>query len=131
MHVWAGNIEHATIDNTTFRTVLATGTHMQLVVMHLAPGEEIGLEMHAGIDQFLRVEDGAATVTLGPTEEIIERTVALSDDWAIIVPAGTWHNVVNVGRAPLKLYSIYSPPEHAPGTVHATQADAEAAEHHH
>ncbi|MFZ1286708.1 MAG: cupin domain-containing protein, partial [Candidatus Phosphoribacter sp.] len=65
------------------------------------------------------------------TEEIIERTVALSDDWAIIVPAGTWHNVVNVGRAPLKLYSIYSPPEHAPGTVHATQADAEAAEHHH
>ena len=120
-----------TLENGTFRTVLATGSHLQLVVMHLQPGQEIGLEVHADGDQFLRVEEGAAMVTLGPTEEVIEQTVALGEDWACVIPAGTWHNVINCGHGPLKLYSIYAPPEHEDGTVHETKADADADEHHH
>ncbi len=127
---WSGNIERATLDNRNFRTVVATGTHLQLVVMELQPGEEIGLEVHGHGDQFLRVEEGAAMVTLGPSEEVIEQTVALGEDWACVIPAGTWHNVINCGKGPLRLYSVYAPPEHPDGTVHATKADAEADEHH-
>ena len=119
MSGWSGNIERTTVDNHTFRTVLATGTHLQLVVMRLEPG-----------DQFLKVEEGAAMVTLGPDDEVIEQTVALGEDWGCVIPAGTWHNVINCGKGPLKLYSIYAPPEHPDGTVHHTKADAEADEHH-
>jgi mannose-6-phosphate isomerase-like protein (cupin superfamily) len=111
--------------------VVSTGAHLQLVVMSLAPGEEIGLEVHHDRDQFLRVEEGAAMVTLGPDDEVIEKTIALGEDWACIIPAGRWHNVINCGHGPLKLYSIYSPPEHPDGTVHATKADADADEHEH
>ena len=87
MSGWTGNIERATLDNDTFRTVVATGAHLQLVVMSLAPGEEIGLEVHHDRDQFLRVEEGAAMVTLGPDDEVIEKTIALGEDWACIIPA--------------------------------------------
>ncbi|HEX5614459.1 MAG TPA: cupin domain-containing protein [Acidimicrobiia bacterium] len=128
---WVGDIETATLDNETFRTVLFTGAHTQLTVMHLAPGEEIGREAHAHLDQFLRVEAGSARVELGRTEETIDETYDLADDWAVIVPAGVWHNVVNTGSGPLKLYSLYSPPEHPPNTVHRTKAEADAAEHDH
>jgi mannose-6-phosphate isomerase-like protein (cupin superfamily) len=129
---WVGDIEAATLGNETFRTVLFTGTHTQLTVMHLAPGEEIGREVHAHLDQFLRVEAGRARVELGTTEDRVDETHELADDWAVIVPAGIWHNVVNVGDEPLQLYSLYSPPEHPPGTVHRTkeEADAAEAEHH-
>ncbi|HRC12168.1 MAG: cupin domain-containing protein [Candidatus Phosphoribacter baldrii] len=130
MSGWSGNIERTTVDNHNFRTVLATGTHLQLVVMRLEPGQEIGLEVHEHGDQFLKVEEGAAMVTLGPDDEVIEQTVALGEDWGCVIPAGTWHNVINCGKGPLKLYSIYAPPEHPDGTVHHTKADAEADEHH-
>lgn len=125
---WIGDIERATLDNETFRTVLFTGAHHQLTVMRLAPGEDIGRERHAHLDQFLRIESGTARVELSRTEDTVEETHDVKDDWAIIVPAGTWHNVVNTGDGDLKLYSLYAPPEHPDGTVHRTKADAQAAE---
>jgi mannose-6-phosphate isomerase-like protein (cupin superfamily) len=124
---WVGDVERETLDNETFRTVLFTGEHTQLTVMRLGPGEDIGLEVHPHLDQFLRIEQGQGRAELGRTEEI-EETYDVEDDWAIIVPAGTWHNVVNTGSGELKLYSLYSPPEHPDGTVHRTKADAEHAE---
>jgi mannose-6-phosphate isomerase-like protein (cupin superfamily) len=96
--------------------------------MCLQPGEEIGLEMHDHRDQFLRVESGHARVTLGPARDEVSETHDLRDDWVVIVPGGTWHNVVNIGDEPLQLYSLYAPPEHPDGTVHRTKADADAAE---
>jgi mannose-6-phosphate isomerase-like protein (cupin superfamily) len=128
---WVGVIERATIDNSTFRTVVFTGDHTQLTVMRLAPGEDIGREAHHDRDQFLRIEEGRARVELGRTEDTIDETHDVGDDWAVIVPAGVWHNLVNTGTGDLKLYSLYSPPEHPPDTVHDTKADAEAAEHAH
>ena len=125
---WVGDIERLTLDNTTFRTVVFTGEHTQLTVMRLAPGEDIGREAHGDRDQFLRIERGQARVELGGTEAAVDETHEASDDWAIIVPAGVWHNVVNTGTEDLKLYSLYSPPEHPDGTVHATKAEAEEAE---
>jgi mannose-6-phosphate isomerase-like protein (cupin superfamily) len=124
---WVGDVERETLDNETFRRVLFTGEHTQLTVMRLGPGEDIGLEVHPHLDQFLRIEQGQGRAELGRTEEI-EETYDVEDDWAIIVPAGTWHNVVNTGSGELKLYSLYSPPEHPDGTVHRTKADAERAE---
>lgn len=125
---WVGDIEKATLANATFRTVLFTGSNLQLTVMRLGPGEEIGLEMHDHVDQFIRVEEGQARVTFGPSAEEVADVHTVEDDWAVIIPAGTWHNVINVGDGELKLYSLYSPPEHPDGTVHATKADADAAE---
>ena len=126
---WTGDIEAITVGNSTFRTVLFTGSNLQLTVMSLEPGEEIGLEMHDHRDQFLRVEDGNATVTLGASRDKIDETHQLADDWAVIVPGGTWHNVINTGETPLRLYSLYAPPEHADGVIHHTKAEADAAEH--
>jgi mannose-6-phosphate isomerase-like protein (cupin superfamily) len=126
---WVGDIEAITLGNSTFRTVLFTGTNLQLTVMSLEPGEEIGLEMHDHRDQFIRVEDGTATVTLGPRQDKIDETHQLVADWAVVVPGGTWHNVINTGETPLRLYSLYAPPEHADGVIHHTKAEADAAEH--
>jgi mannose-6-phosphate isomerase-like protein (cupin superfamily) len=126
---WVGNIDEATVGNETFRTVLFTGAHAQLTVMNLEPGEEIGWEAHPHLDQFLRVEQGQGRVELGPTQDCVDEKHELHDDWAVVVPAGSWHNVVNTGTGQLKLYSLYAPPEHPPGTVHATKAKADAAEH--
>ena len=128
---WVGDIERETLDNTTFRTVVFTGEHTQLTVMRLAPGEDIGREAHHDRDQFLRIEQGQARVELGRTEDAIDETHEVADDWAVIVPAGVWHNVVNTGNGELKLYSLYSPPEHPDGTVHVTKADAMKAEQAH
>ncbi|MEW6154533.1 MAG: cupin domain-containing protein [Actinomycetota bacterium] len=128
---WVANIEKVTKDNANFRTVLFTGGHTQLTVMRLGPGEDIGLEAHPHLDQFLRIEQGSARVELGGTRGSVAETHDVTDDWAVIIPAGVWHNVVNTGTGDLKLYSLYSPPEHPEGTVHATKADAEAAEHDH
>lgn len=126
---WVGDIQRETLDNTTFRTVLFTGKHTQLTVMRLAPGEEIGREVHPHLDQFIRVEQGQARVEFGTAEDRVDETHEIGDDWAIIIPAGVWHNVVNTGTGELKLYSLYAPPQHPPDTVHKTKADAEAAEH--
>ena len=128
---WVGDIEQATLGNTTFRTVLFTGKHTQLTVMRLQPGEEIGLEAHPDLDQFIRVESGSATLVMGPSKDNLDEEHQLEDDWAAIIPGGTWHNVINRGDGELKLYSLYSPPEHPDGTVHVTKAEADAAEHDH
>jgi mannose-6-phosphate isomerase-like protein (cupin superfamily) len=128
---WVDDIERLTLDNTNFRTVIYTGTHSQLTVMSIPQGEEIGWESHGHLDQFLRVEQGKGRLDLGRSEDAVDESHDLEDDWALIVPAGVWHNVVNTGDQDLKLYSIYSPPEHPDGTVHRTKADAEAAEHNH
>jgi mannose-6-phosphate isomerase-like protein (cupin superfamily) len=126
---WVGDIEQRTIENTTFRTVLFTGEHSQLTVMRIGAGEDIGREIHPDHDQFLRIEQGSARVELGASEDSVDETYDVEDDWAFVVPAGVWHNVVNTGSDDLKLYSLYSPAEHPDGTVHQTKADAEAAEH--
>ena len=124
---WVGNVERETLENTNFRTVLFTGGNIQLTVMRLRPGEEIGVEMHDHLDQFLRVEQGRARVTLGPSADQVDEEHDVEDDWAVVVPGGTWHNVVNTGSGDLKLYSLYAPPEHPSGAVHPTKADADAA----
>jgi mannose-6-phosphate isomerase-like protein (cupin superfamily) len=124
------NIEQATLANENYRTTLWTGKQMQLTLMTIQPGHDIGLEVHDDHDQFLRIEEGEATVYMGPAEDALE-TRAAGDDDAVFVPAGTWHNLVNTGDAPLKLYSIYAPAEHPHGTVHATKADADADPHEH
>ena len=128
---WVADVEQATLDNTNFRTVLFTGEHTQLTVMSLKPGEEIGWEAHDELDQFLRLEQGSGRVEFGTGEDAVDETHEVSDDWAIIVPAGIWHNVVNTGDEDLKLYSLYSPPEHPDGTIHVTKAEADAAEAEH
>ena len=125
---YAGSIEKQTLKNNYFREVLFTGKHAQLVVMCLQAGEEIGNEVHENVDQFFRIEQGEAKFVLNGKEEHI----AKNGD-AVIVPAGTYHNVINVSKGQLKLYTIYSPPNHPDGTIHKTKADAEKAEaeHHH
>lgn len=126
---WVANIEQATLENANFRTVLHTADHAQLTVMRLGPGEEIGWEAHPHLDQFLRIEQGEGRLDLGRSGDSVEEHHSISDDWALIVPAGVWHNVTNTGSEDLKLYSLYSPPEHPPGTVHTTRADSDADEH--
>jgi len=118
------DIEELTEDNKDFRRVLYTGKHLQLVLMALRPGEEIGEEVHEDHDQFFRVEKGKGEVWIDG-----ERTKIKSDD-AIIVPAGAKHNVINTGDKSLKLYTLYGPPDHKDGVVHKTKADAEASEEH-
>lgn len=122
------NIEKATLDNNYFRTALWTGTHLQLTLMSIKPGEDIGLEIHPTTDQFLRIEQGQGVVMMGRDKDNLNFQKRVYDNYAIFVPAGTWHNVINTGRVPLKLYSIYAPPQHPFGTVHVTKQDAE--EHH-
>lgn len=117
MSGWIGDVERETLENETFRTVLYTGGHLQLTVMSIEPGSDIGEETHEGHDQFLRIESGSARVVLGEEEHDV------GPDWAVIVPSGVRHNVVNTGDEPLKLYSLYAPPEHRDGTVHRTKAD--------
>ena len=118
------DIEELTEDNKDFRRVLYTGKYLQLVLMALKPGEEIGEEVHADHDQFFRVEKGKGEVWIDG-----ERNKIKSDD-AIIVPAGARHNVINTGDKPLKLYTLYGPPEHRDGVVRATKAEAGATEEH-
>lgn len=122
------NINEATKQNNTYRTALWTGTHLQVTLMSLNAGEDIGLEMHPNVDQFLRVEQGQGIVQMGKRNDKLNFKSNIYDDTAIIIPAGTWHNVINTGNIPLKLYSIYAPPNHPFGTVHLTKADAVAAE---
>lgn len=117
------DIEKDTLENEDYRRVLFTGRNTQLVLMTLAPGEEIGSEVHEEHDQFIRVEAGSGVVRLDDEEH------ALADGAAVVIPAGTRHNVVNTSTGEkLRLYTLYSPPEHPDGTVHRTKAD-EPAEH--
>ena len=124
MKGYVGAIEQQTLTNTNFRQVLFTASHCQLVVMCLQPGEEIGDEVHAKVDQFFRIESGEAKFVIDEVETHLVR-----DGDAVVVPAGTFHNVINPSKtAPLKLYTLYSPPNHPDGTTHKTKAEADAAE---
>lgn len=121
---FVGNIEKLTEKNKNFRRVLFTGKYTQLVVMCLQPGEEIGNEVHDTVDQFFRIEEGKAKFVFAGAEEHL-----VHEGDAVIVPAGTFHNVINASKKErLRLYTLYSPPNHPDGTVHKTKADAEAAE---
>lgn len=122
---WVIDIEKETLENSNFRTTMWTGSKLQLTVMEIPVGGEIGLEAHAGIDQFLRIEQGVGLCQMGPTEDNLDFSARVSDDDAIFVPADIWHNVTNIGDEPLKLYTIYAGPDHVPGTVHPTAEDAE------
>jgi len=128
MKPYVGLIENQTLKNNYFRKVLFTGKYAQLVVMSLKPGEEIGREVHKTVDQFFRIEQGVATFVFGKEKHRVK------DGGAVIVPAGTYHNVINTSKTTaVKLYTVYSPPNHPKGTVHRTKSAAdraEAAEHH-
>lgn len=125
MNGYADNIEELTLNNTNFRQVLYTGKHAQLVLMSLKPGEEIGDEVHEKVDQFFRFEKGVGKVVIDGEETEVK------DGSAVIVPAGSNHNIINTSDTEdLKLYTIYSPPNHPDGTVHATKEEAMAAEEH-
>jgi len=116
MKGYVANIEKETMDNEDYRKVLYTAKNSQLVLMNIKPGDEIGEEVHE-LDQFIRLEQGKALVTLDEAKHEVE------DDFAVVIPAGTKHNVINTGDVDLKLYSVYSPPEHKDGTIHPTKAD--------
>ena len=122
------NINQAAKQNNTYRTAIWTGDHLQVTLMSINVGEDIGLEIHPNVDQFLRIEEGQGLVQMGKSKDNLNFERNVYDDSAIMIPAGTWHNVTNTGNMPLKLYSIYAPPNHPFGTVHRTKADAEAAE---
>ena len=124
MNAYVGSIEKQTLENTFFREVLFTGKHSQLVVMCLQVGEEIGDEVHPNVDQFFRIEQGEAKFVLNENEEHV-----VHDGDAVVIPAQTYHNVINTSKTEvLKLYTIYSPPNHPAGTIHKTKAEADAAE---
>src|SRR5699024_4470792 len=117
------NIEDATLANENFRTASWTGEKIQLTLMSIPVGGDVGLEVHNDTDQFLRLEQGRGRVQMGPSKDEFTFDEEVSDDWIILVPKGMWHNVTNIGDEPMKIYSLYAPPHHAHGTIHETQAD--------
>lgn len=121
------DIEKATLENPFFRRALWTGTHLQLTLMCIPPCGEIGLEMHPDLDQFLRLEQGRGRVMMGSTQTSLNYQRDVSENFAIFIPAGTWHNLVNTGDEPIKLYSIYAPVQHPAGIIQCTKADSDAA----
>ena len=122
------NIEKATEQNNTFRTALWTGKHMQVTLMSIPVGSSVGLEVHPDTDQVIRIEDGDALIEMGDTSTNLNFRTAAEEGYAIMIPAGKWHNVTNTGDEPLKICVFYAPPQHPFGTVHRTKADAMAAE---
>lgn len=117
------NLEDATRTNEVFRATLWTGEFLQMTLMSIPVGGDIGLELHGDTDQFLRLEQGRGRVQMGPSAEQLTFDEEVGADWGVFVPRGVWHNITNIGDEPMRIYSIYAPPHHAPGTVHATQAD--------
>lgn len=119
------NLVCATENNPYYRRTLWTGEHLQLTLMCIPPRGEIGLEVHPDDDQFLQIEEGCGTVMMGACRDCLPFRRSVNGGDAIFVPAGTWHNVVNTGDAPLKLYSVYAPPHHPRGTLHRTKAESD------
>jgi mannose-6-phosphate isomerase-like protein (cupin superfamily) len=115
------NINEATKQNNTFRTALWTGSHLQVTLMSIKVGGDIGLEIHPNTDQFIRIEDGQGIVKMGKSKNNLNFQANAYDDFAIMIPAGTWHNIINTGNKTLKVYSIYAPPQHPHGVVHVTK----------
>ena len=123
------DIEKLTKDNDNFRTAGWTGKYLQMTLMNIGVGGEIGAEIHDDTDQFLRIEQGNARVVMGDSEDdLTEFVKEVKDSFAIFIPAGKWHNVINIGNEPLKVYSIYAPSHHSFGTIHKTKQDADEAE---
>ncbi len=122
----AFDIETATKDNTDYRSVAWSGRYLQVTLMSIPVGGDVGLEAHPETDQFLRLDAGRGRVQMGATKDALTFDKSVSDGWCILVPAGTWHNVTNIGTIPMQLYTIYAPAHHKPGKVQATQAIAEA-----
>jgi mannose-6-phosphate isomerase-like protein (cupin superfamily) len=120
------NLEQQTVENPNYRTVAWSGRYLQLTLMSIPEEADIGLEMHPETDQFLRLDAGRGRVQMGRTRDNLEFEEEVSDGWCILVPAGTWHNVTNIGNEPMQLYAIYAPAHHKPGKVHATEAEAAA-----
>ncbi len=125
---WAVNIEAATLQNENYRSANWTGNYLQLVFMSLKPGEIIDLEIHDDHDQFIRVEQGEARVSMGIAEDELDFVEVIEDDWVVLVPAGYWHMVENIGEIDLKIYTLYGPPEHLKATVHESYEEAVEAE---
>ena len=121
----AVNIDRITKTNRTYRTALWTGDHLQVTVMSIPVGGDIGLEIHPHTDQFIRIEDGCALAVMGKRKDCLNIRRRINSDYAVIIPAGTWHNIINIGNVPLKLYSIYAPVQHPFGTVQATKEENE------
>ena len=119
------NINHATNKNENFRTTLWTGRYMQLTLMSIPICSDIGVEMHSNVDQFIRIKSGRAMVYMGSCRNNLQALGYADGNDTILIPAGTWHNIVNVGSRPLKLYSLYAPPQHPVGTIHRTKEDSE------
>jgi mannose-6-phosphate isomerase-like protein (cupin superfamily) len=128
---WISDIEKITLENDLFREAVWTGDNIQLTLMSIPPGGEIGGEVHPANDQFIRIESGTGRAMMGRSKGDLIIDEEVSDDWVLLIPAGYWHNLVNAGDTPLKLYAIYGPPEHPRGTVHKTREEALAAHHGH
>jgi mannose-6-phosphate isomerase-like protein (cupin superfamily) len=124
----AFDLERATLGNDTYRTVAWSGRYLQLTLMSIPVGEDIGLEVHPETDQFLRLDAGRGRLQMGPAKDRLDFDQEVTDGWAVLVPAGTWHNVTNIGDEPMRLYAVYAPVHHEAGKIHATAADAEADE---
>ena len=124
------DLEHATRANTNFRTTAWTGRYLQMTLMSIPPGGEIGWEVHSDGDQFVRLDGGRGRVQMGESKDRITFDKEVSDGWCILIPAGVGHNVINTGNEPMQLYVIYAPPEHKAGTIHKTAADAAVDSHH-
>ena len=118
---WVVNIEELTTSNQNFRTTWWTGRQLQMTVMSIQPGEDIGLEVHQKGDQFIRVEEGTARVQMGTSKTNLSYDKTVGDDWAMFIPEGYWHNISNAGNEELKVYVLYAPPEHPAGTIHPTK----------
>jgi mannose-6-phosphate isomerase-like protein (cupin superfamily) len=117
------DLEHATLDNENYRSVAWSGRYLQVTLMSIPVGKDIGLEAHPETDQFLRLDGGRGRVQMGPSKEQLTFDKEVSDGWCVLVPAGTWHNITNIGEEPMQLYAIYAPVHHKPGKIHKTAAD--------
>jgi mannose-6-phosphate isomerase-like protein (cupin superfamily) len=120
------DIEHATKENKNYRSVAWSGRYLQVTLMSIPAGGEIGLEAHPETDQFLRLDAGSGRVQMGAAKDKLTFEKEVSNGWCVLVPAGTWHNIINIGAAPMQIYAIYAPAHHTPGKVHATAAEAAA-----
>ena len=122
------NISGEVSCNNNFRTAIWTGKYLQLTVMSIPVGGEIGLEMHDDLDQFIKIEGGCANVFMGESKQCLKPIARVNSNYAIIIPAGTWHNIINACSCPLKIYSIYAPTQHPLGTIHKTKLDSDIAD---
>lgn len=120
------DLEHETLGNESYRNVVWSGRYLQVTLMSIPVGKDIGLEAHPETDQFLRLDAGRGRVQMGPTRDQLMLDKEVRDGWCVLVPAGTWHNITNIGDEPMQLYAIYAPAHHKPGKIHETVAEAEA-----